>query len=383
MLIKIYPLIDMTVLNALYLPLVSNHGHKDQDTFAGRVCNVALQYISRSARLVACYVSKDASNNDMWLFLGENSRVMHTGSTTAQIFHLVHQDIQSCKHFVESTIGAGIMMPFLQSPPRLYSFPEGTCLDRLCDWTNPWSVQLSIYDFDPKPSAADMAKFEQAIANLWKPLKIIFTQHSSEDSASVLGLTMEAKSLLSVARNHSIDAPQYTVQSHIVGVDQFVAKRIPDSISLLPTTTGDLLSSDPRCYGDVSFDESEIGLTAQAEAISFRPMEYISSSDWFSRDENDFSCRYPHDKCLSITTVHFAQERCDENLTHVRAICREFSKQPGLLSLSWCSDEHDSRVVRFVAGMSNITEFNPILTSISSMATPFRLQALLHQRHEK
>lgn len=238
------------------------------------------------------------------------------------------------------------MLPFLECPPRTYSFSEGS-FEFLVNNAN---LHLSLYEFDPKPSPANMVKFEKALKDLWSPHAVIFAPRNDENAASFLGVTTETKSLLSAARNSSIDAPQYTVQSQVVCVDRFVLFNDSDIPKFpLPTTTAGILRVDPRLYGDVSFDESELGLTARAQGISFRPMEYIADADWFTRDEDDESYAVPYNKCLSITTVHYAQEYDDGDL---RAISRDFAIQPGLLSLHWCKDKHNPRTVRIIAGES-------------------------------
>ncbi|KAJ4346925.1 uncharacterized protein N0V89_010858 [Didymosphaeria variabile] len=334
----------MAVLDAIQIFLVPDRTHKDHDDFAGKTLKVTLEYISQSKGVEACYVSKQAVGQEIWIFL-------------------VHKDIQTHEHFLESTIGVGIMLPFLQSPPRLYSFSEDP-FDFLSDNTN---LQLSLYEFDPKPSGADMAKFEQALQDLWSPHTVFFAPQSDEGSAAFLGLTTETKSLRSAARNQSINAPQYTVQSQIIGVDLFVPKLTSGTSLLpLPTTTGELLRSDPRSYGDIPFNESAIGTMAQTQSISFRPMEYIADSDWFTRDENDSSLNDSYEKCISITTLRYAQARRDEDACDLQETFRELSIQPGLLSLHWFKNEHDPRIVRIIAAWTQETGHTKFQSIIKS-----------------
>jgi hypothetical protein len=261
---------------------------------------------------------------------------------------LVHRDTQSHDHFLESTIGVGMMLPFLQNPPCIYSFSEGS-FDFLVNNAN---LHLSLYEFDPRPSPANMARFETALKDLWSPHTVVFALGSDENAASFLGLTTETKSMLSVARNHSIDAPQYTVQSQVISIDSFILNTDSHTTKLpLPTTTAELLSADPRLYdNDVSFDESELGITAQAQDISFRPMEYIAHADWFNRDQYSTLSTDSYEKCLSITTVHYAREHREGEPHHLQTTCQEFAIHPGLLSLHWCKDSHDARTVRIIAG---------------------------------
>lgn len=237
-----------------------------------------------------------------------------------------------------------MLLPFLEAPPRVYSFFEGS-FDFLVNNAN---LHLSLYEFDPKPSAADMAKFESALHDLWAPHAVIFAPENDTNASSFLGVTTETKSLLSAARNSSIDAPQYTVQSQVISVNRFVLFNDSTTPNFpLPITTAGLLRVDPRHYGNVSFDESELGLTARSHSISFRPMEYIADADWFHREEDDDPPAEPCNRCLSITTIHYAQDYSDRDL---QATSRYFALQPGLLILHWCKDKNNPRTVRIIAG---------------------------------
>ncbi|KAL1593886.1 hypothetical protein SLS60_010619 [Paraconiothyrium brasiliense] len=325
----------MAVLDAIQLFLVPDRTHKDHDSFAGKTLEATLEYISQSERVEACYVSNQAVDQELWIFL-------------------VLKDIQAHEHFLESTIGVGIMLPFLQNSPRLYSFFKDS-FDFLSANTN---LQLNLYVFDLKASDTDTARVEQALQDLWSPHMVISAPQSDERSTAFLGLTTETNGLPAAARTQSINAPQYTVRSHIIGVHLFLPRpALRTSLLPRPNTTGELLSSDPRSYGDISFDDSAIGTTAQMHSISFRPMEYIADSDWFTRDENDPSLNDSYERCLSITTLHYTQAHHDGDNHDLQEIFREFSIQPGLLSLHWFKDEHDARIVRVIAAWTQETGY--------------------------
>jgi hypothetical protein len=218
-----------------------------------------------------------------------------------------------------------MMLPFLQDPPRVYTFSQSS----FNFIVNNANLHLSLYEFDPRPSAANMVRFEKALKDLWSPHAVVFAPGGDENAASFLGMTTETKSMLSAARNHSIDAPQYTVQSQVVNVDRFDPNTEPHAPRLpLPTTTAELLCADPRRYKDISFDVSELGATAQAQDISFRPMEYIAHADWFNRDQNNNPSTDSYKKCMSMTTVHYAQEHRHGEPHHLQATWREFATHP-------------------------------------------------------
>ncbi|KAF2448735.1 hypothetical protein P171DRAFT_428764 [Karstenula rhodostoma CBS 690.94] len=213
-----------------------------------------------------------------------------------------------------------------------------------------------------------MAKFEKALKDLWSPHAVIFAPENDEKAASFLGVTTETKSLLSAARNSSIDAPQYTVQSQVVSVDRFVLFNDSDTPKFpLPITTAGILRVDPRLYGNVSFDESELGVTARAQGISFRPMEYIADADWFIRDKDDALVTDSYNKCLSITTIHYAQHYRDQDL---QAASRYFSIQPGLLSIHWCKDKHNPHTVRIIAAWRREKNYKNLEALLTEKLSP-------------
>ncbi|KAL5413189.1 hypothetical protein PMIN04_009564, partial [Paraphaeosphaeria minitans] len=332
----------MALLNAIQFTLIYDRAQRVQDSFANRVRHAALQYVTRCEGVRACYVSKQVSNQEYWIFS-------------------VHKDAQGHRHFLESTIGVGLLVPFLECPPRVYSFSEGP-FDFLVNNAN---LHLSLYEFDPRPSAANMAKFERALKDLWCPHAVAFASENDEKAASFLGVTTETRSLLSAARNSSIDAPQYTVQSQVISVDRFVVFNDSDAPKLpFPIDTAGILRVDPRLYGDVSCDESELGVTARPQGIIFRPMEHVADADCFNRNEADHPSTGTHSKCFSITTIRFAQEHADGDLKGDCAIHR------GLETLHWCKEKHNPQTVIIIAAWKQERSYMHFEALLSEKLSP-------------
>lgn len=63
---------NMAVLNAIQLTFVYDRTQKEPDSFANKVRHAALKYIARSEGVHACYVSKQAVNQEYWIFLGKS-----------------------------------------------------------------------------------------------------------------------------------------------------------------------------------------------------------------------------------------------------------------------------------------------------------------------
>ncbi|KAK7189741.1 hypothetical protein PSPO01_04131 [Paraphaeosphaeria sporulosa] len=210
-----------------------------------------------------------------------------------------------------------------------------------------------------------MAKFEGALKDLWNPHAVIFAPENDEMASSFLGVTTETKSLLSAARNSSIDAPQYTVQSQVISVDQFVVSNDSDTPKIpCRITTAGMLRVDPRLYGNVSCDDSEFGVTARPQGICFRPMEDITDADWFSRNEFDQPTTDTHRKCFSITTIHFAQEHADGDLKGDCAI------HHGLEMLHWCKEDHNPQIVIIIAAWKQEMSFKHFEAILSEKLSP-------------
>lgn len=274
--------------------------------------------------------------------------------------HPVHADTRSHSTFLHSTPGITLLFPFLESPPRIYTFFQGP-FDFLVNNAN---LHVSLYEFDPRPSAANMAKFEQALKDLWSPLAVIFAPENEEKAASFLGVTTETSGLLSAARNSSIDAPHYTVQSQVVGVDRFVVLGEMSEMRLpIPSTVAGLLSVDPRLCGAISSDE--LGLRIMD--VNCRPVQQLARADLFSRDQDATdTCG----KCLSITAIHIGQELNEEY------VIRACTIHTGLLTLHWCKDYNDPEVLLIVAGKAVSSTRHSQLLTACSVETRNKLQVL-------
>jgi hypothetical protein len=60
----------MAVLDAIQLSIIYDPAERDQDSFASRIRNATLQYIT-SSETVQAYVSKKVVNQEFWIFLGK------------------------------------------------------------------------------------------------------------------------------------------------------------------------------------------------------------------------------------------------------------------------------------------------------------------------
>ncbi|KAF1966123.1 hypothetical protein BU23DRAFT_603710 [Bimuria novae-zelandiae CBS 107.79] len=322
----------MPLFDAIQLFLTPSFTHTCRDTNIGRIWYATVQYILGLKGLVKCYVAEKKVDDQLWMFI-------------------VWEDEESHTEFRDSSLGVGIMTPFLRSPPLVYTFDALPPLELHAS-----GMQLQLYTFNVALSEEQVAIFTHDWKRAWEPHHVACTWNIDEEAYAFLGL---ASSDSNFSQHPSVAGLDFMYDSRAFGLEEqtWTETNVIKFDSNFPGNTSDLIRADPGLYGTVSFDESEWTSAAYPNDLEFRPMSDIASSSWFPYDENFDSVPNSDGPFMGIITLQLQEDFDGEHHAAILPIFREVATQSGIDRLYWWTEENDVRSIRLLTAWSNLSSY--------------------------
>lgn len=259
-------------------------------------------------------------------------------------------DKQSQDRFRNSTIGVGIMVPFMKAPPQVFSIPE-ISEDVLREHRE---LSVQYYRFGKSLAEGDMSDFQARWTSAWHPR----VAHCAWQTGDANAFMSHDEEPIFFGVITDIDTPRQDPNMRIEGpVNDFqsclltLVQPVPRVQGTVPVrSTPELLHAGPDAYGITPLDDTNRSNETYPSNLSLQPMLNLANSSWFPYDSDYLSKLGPLERRMDIITIYFTVPLEDLEASVFPAICKEVATQPGLGNLYWCKDEHNPRIVRFILG---------------------------------